>query len=830
MVSRQLWVRGRTFVATFLPRSAVILAILTLGAYVMGLVRDRVFTHTFGLGPELDAYNAAFVLPELALDVLVAGGLVAPFVPLFTGLRVGRKPGTEPGVDDEATGYGEDAAAAFGRTILTLAVLVMAIAAAILFVFASQTVELIAPGFQGSQRELYTNLFRIMCVTPVIFAASIVLGEILVAERRFVAYGLAPLFYNGGIVAGTLLLADRIGIYGAAIGAVAGALLHLGIRLVGIRRSSFRVRPSLAIRTPAVGSFIRLMIPKMASHPIEPLTFLYFTAIASNLEPGSIASVSLARNFQSVAVSLIGAAFSIAAFPALSAAAAALGDRRGFSRLFGRTFATILGLTLVAALGVFLVGGFVIRLFLGGGAFDDDAIDRTTALLLVFAISIPLESLTHLLSRAIYATRNTLVPSAASVTGFVATVISADALLPSLAVAAIPASFAIGMAVKVTILGIALVPRIRGIGTAPGDAAGMRNTLARPMAAPFVGPFAGPTAVTLARRTSTRRRLTTVVLAVAVLGLGLGAVRAASLVISTNTLGLEPAITPWVRSAAPAATEPPASEVPILAEASSSAPAGPTSPGASGSGPGSSSAPPTPSPTPGPFKMDLYEKGDYVGEQYDTWCLPAAMQTSMNIMDVGADTTLATQRHLFNLARSIDPAPDGAAEPEAWAAGLGQLGYGKYEVSVQPTIRAAVQLAAKRIRATNRPAGFMVWRGAHSWVMSGFTATADPALTDQFLVTAVRIEDVWYPRLSSIWGESRPPDALVAVKDLAPDFLPWKRPQGQLPGQGRPVRDHRPGPLGRRQGHGGPRAQRVSVTLLRWRGTSGSRPLAMARW
>ena len=53
----------------------------------MGLVRDRMFAHTFGAGPELDAYNAAFVLPELALDVLVAGGLVAPFVPIFIGLR-----------------------------------------------------------------------------------------------------------------------------------------------------------------------------------------------------------------------------------------------------------------------------------------------------------------------------------------------------------------------------------------------------------------------------------------------------------------------------------------------------------------------------------------------------------------------------------------------------------------------------------------------------------------------------------------------------------------------------------------------------------------------
>ena len=81
----------------------------------------------------------------------------------------------------------------------------------------------------------------------------------------------------------------------------------------------------------------------------------------------------------------------------------------------------------------------------------------------------------------------------------------------------------------------------------------------------------------------------------------------------------------------------------------------------------------------------------------------------------------------------------------------------------------------------NRPAGLMTWRGAHSWVMSGFNATADPAQTDDFTVTAVRIEDVWYPRLSSIWGYSRPPDALYKIEDLPADYLPWKRPLGTYP-------------------------------------------------
>ena len=70
-----------------LPRGAILLSVLTFAGYAMGLVRDRTFARTFGAGTELDAYNAAFVLPELALDVLVAGGLAAPFVPIFLSLR-----------------------------------------------------------------------------------------------------------------------------------------------------------------------------------------------------------------------------------------------------------------------------------------------------------------------------------------------------------------------------------------------------------------------------------------------------------------------------------------------------------------------------------------------------------------------------------------------------------------------------------------------------------------------------------------------------------------------------------------------------------------------
>ncbi len=736
--------RTSTLLLSTVTRGAIVLSVLTFSGYLMGLVRDRIFARTFGAGPELDAYNAAFVLPELALDVIVAGGLVAPFVPVFVSLR----------------GEAAESARRFGSTILTLAVVVMAIVSLVLFILAPQTLALIAPGFDAEQQALYIGLFRVMCFTPLIFAASLVLGEVLVAEGRFLAYGLAPLLYNGGIVVGTALFAGQIGIYAAAVGAVLGALAHLAVRVIGVRRTRFRPQASFALRTKGVGEFLRLMVPKMLSQPIEPLTFLYFTALASTLAPGAVSSVSFARNFQSVPVSLIGASFAIAAFPVLSASAAA-GDRRAFGRVFATNLALIVVLTTGAAVGLWVVGETAIRVLLGGGAFDEGDVTRTAGILAIFALSVPLESLTHLLSRAIYATHNTILPTIASVAGFVVIVVVGQTLSPTIGLAAIPAAFVVGMGVKVAILGLALAPRIAAIGRPTGSA--------RPIGSPV------------------QRRFGQAVLAVALVTLMFGTVYAAGQSLRGASLAVAPVITPWARQLPPAAESVPPlpSEIASFGPDDSSGPSGSPIAAAGGSpspsGSGAPSAAPTPTPKPKPFAMDLYEKGDYVGELRDVWCLPAAMQTSMNIMDKGADTSWTTQSKLASFARSLDPAPDGAAEPEAWAEGLDKLGYGNYDVRIQPSIRAAIQLAARQIRLTSRPAGLMVWRGAHSWVMSGFNATADPALTNDYTVTAVRIEDVWYPRFSTLWGYSRAPDSLYKVSDLSQDFLPWKRPYGTYP-------------------------------------------------
>ncbi len=190
-----------------------------------------------------------------------------------------------------------------------------------------------------------------------------------------------------------------------------------------------------------------------------------------------------------------------------------------------------------------------------------------------------------------------------------------------------------------------------------------------------------------------------------------------------------------------------------------------------------------PAPRPGPFAMDLYRKGDFVSEKRKTWCASAAMQTMINVMARGADTTAATQKILHGISRRLGPAPDGGPEPEGIARTLASLGYGSWQVVALPTRTAAVKAAVKAVRLTGRPADLLVWRGAHNWVVSGFKATNDPALGDDFTVTALRIEDVWYPRISTIWGPSRLPDTLVPVGLLHEDYLPWKRPTGKYPGK-----------------------------------------------
>jgi hypothetical protein len=191
----------------------------------------------------------------------------------------------------------------------------------------------------------------------------------------------------------------------------------------------------------------------------------------------------------------------------------------------------------------------------------------------------------------------------------------------------------------------------------------------------------------------------------------------------------------------------------------------------------------TPKPAAKPvLAMNLYRKGDFVSELTPKQCVSAAMQIMLNIVHRTNDRSSRTQTALAKLAKSLSKAPYGGTEPLGWARGLQQRGAGHYQVVVEPTMLAAVKRGIEAMRATGRPVGMLVWRGAHSWVLHGFETTADPAGPDPWKVTHIYVSDPWYPRLSSIWGRSRGPNARITTRQLSVDYLKWKRPTGRYPG------------------------------------------------
>ncbi len=188
----------------------------------------------------------------------------------------------------------------------------------------------------------------------------------------------------------------------------------------------------------------------------------------------------------------------------------------------------------------------------------------------------------------------------------------------------------------------------------------------------------------------------------------------------------------------------------------------------------------------GDFSINLYEKGDFVSQYTKDWCIGASMQMMLNVIGVTDDERRASQVRYMRVARSmggslrqIDHGQTAenagglrGAGSRGWARGLVKLGAGGYEERALDGFGASVRAAARALRTSNRPVGLIVWRGTHAWVMTGFTATADPLAGTAYRVTGVYIQDPWYPRVSSIWGSGQKPNTWLSVKALKADFLP----------------------------------------------------------
>lgn len=378
--------------------SAGLLAASSVASYILGLLRDRLLAGHFGAGPELDVFNASFLIPD-AIMTLFGAALTTAFIPVFTAWL---------------HKHGEKEAWHLTNTVLRIITIFIMLAVVSAWLLLPWLTPLITPGFDGERNQLLIQTTRIMLISPILFSMSVLFGSALQGMRRFISYALSPVLYNLGIIFGIVVLSEPFGIQGVVVGVICGALLHMLVRMIELRSTGWTW---MAVKTNDYGSWkhegikkiVRLMIPRVIGLLLWQANLWFFTAVASGLLIGSITVFNLARNFQSLPVSFFGIALATVMFPALASSYARQKNQE-FVNDLSKGIKQLLFFTIPAALGLMLLAIPLVDVFLGTGKFSQTAVLTTGITLSVFALSIPFESLQHILARAFYAQHDTITP------------------------------------------------------------------------------------------------------------------------------------------------------------------------------------------------------------------------------------------------------------------------------------------------------------------------------------------------------------------------------------------------------------------------------------
>lgn len=374
-----------------LQAAASVLAMSALLSSLLALVRDRLLAHAFGASTTLDIYYAAFRIPDL---IFVATGALVSVYMIIPELAKRSDESQRDYIDTVVSGFS------------VLAVFVCSLAA----MFAPWIVTLLFPQLVAhGHGEIVVTMTRIMLLQPILLGLSNILAAITQAKYRYALYSLSPLLYNIGIIVGVALLYPALGIRGLAWGVILGASLHVLIQLPSAFGDGFFHRfPTLREPSALWHTFV-ISLPRALSLSMNQTTFIGLTAFAGFLAPGSIAVFMFAFNLQAVPLAVIGASYSVAAFPAL-AASVAKGQIEEFISLISTAARYVLFWSLPATALIIVLRAHIVRVILGSGAFDWTDTRLTAAAFALFSLSLVAQGIMLLLVRGYYAAGRTFVP------------------------------------------------------------------------------------------------------------------------------------------------------------------------------------------------------------------------------------------------------------------------------------------------------------------------------------------------------------------------------------------------------------------------------------
>lgn len=380
-------------------RSALLVASLLAADKALGLVRDGVVSRAFGASAELDAYYAAFELPDGLFTVVAGSAMATSLIPLLTAyMSKGER----------------DSAWRLASAALNWALLLTAGVSVLAGLFAPQVIGAVAPGFDAYRLGLAVRLMRLVLFQTLLFIVSAFSISLLQAHQHFLLPALGPLAYTLGRIGGALFLAPRWGIFGLAWGGMLGTLGHFLIQIPGLIR--FRARWWPILRHPDLRTLLALMGPRMLGVGATYLNFVLPTFLGSRLPAGAISAYEYGWRLMQFPETIIGTALGLTLYPTLTELANAA-DRAGLRRAGGWALRLALALAIPAAAALVLVGRPLTALFLQRGAFDAEATARVYWALQFLALGLVGHTALEVVARFFYAQRDMWTPFWAALAG-----------------------------------------------------------------------------------------------------------------------------------------------------------------------------------------------------------------------------------------------------------------------------------------------------------------------------------------------------------------------------------------------------------------------------
>ncbi|MCU0817929.1 MAG: murein biosynthesis integral membrane protein MurJ [Beijerinckiaceae bacterium] len=384
-------------------RAFVSVSLWTLLSRVTGFVRDILLARLLGAGLMMDAFAVAFRLPNHFRAIFGEGAFSSAFVPAYTRIR---------------TQAGDLASRRFQGEILTLMLIAQGLLLALVLLFTPGFIRLLAPGFaaSGQAMGLAVELTRITFPYLALVSLVVLWTGVLNAEKRFVAGAAAPVLLNLAMIS-TLLLAGFFasGAHAAAWGVLLAGVLEAGLLIIAAMRAGLLAPPVWPRWNGELARFFRAFGPAVIGSAGVQIAMLADTILVTFLPAGGASSLYYADRVYQLPIGVIGVAAGTVLLPEMAKRLAA-GDETGAHKAQNQSLAISLMLAIPFTAAFLVIPQEIIRGFFGYGAFGEDAVRASAAVLAAYACGLPAVVAIRSLVASFHARGDTRTPLYASLT------------------------------------------------------------------------------------------------------------------------------------------------------------------------------------------------------------------------------------------------------------------------------------------------------------------------------------------------------------------------------------------------------------------------------